>query len=187
MSINQPSTLNLDPERAPIYLAETLRSERYGRGHGDVVHDIEAFSLRERDTMLVYAEFMRPYKVSACATLLVRDGAAGGVTQLLTLGRYGTATFKQHELQCLRELRATISVALKLHRGRPMLPTAAIAELKELTKREIEVTTLVCKGLQNREIAALLGTSHHTIRNQLAAIFRKLGVSTRAELAGLAA
>jgi DNA-binding CsgD family transcriptional regulator len=37
-------------------------------------------------------------------------------------------------------------------------------------------------GLTNREIALACGTSPNTVRNQLAALFRKAEVSTRTEL-----
>lgn len=40
-------------------------------------------------------------------------------------------------------------------------------------------------GLQNREIAEALGSSPHTVRNQLASAFRKLGASTRSEAVAL--
>jgi DNA-binding NarL/FixJ family response regulator len=52
-----------------------------------------------------------------------------------------------------------------------------------LTKREEEVVQLVEEGLTNRQIAAELGLSEHTVRNNLFRIFDKLGVSTRVELA----
>lgn len=54
-----------------------------------------------------------------------------------------------------------------------------------LPPREREVAGLVRRGLTNAEIASLVGVSMNTVRNQLASIFRRLGVSTRAELAGL--
>lgn len=53
---------------------------------------------------------------------------------------------------------------------------------RELSPREREVAELVARGLQNTEIAHVLGTSPATVRNQLHAIFRKLHVTTRAEL-----
>ena len=52
-----------------------------------------------------------------------------------------------------------------------------------LTAREEEIAHLVEDGLTNRQIAAKLGLSEHTVRNNLFRIFDKLGVSTRVELA----
>jgi DNA-binding CsgD family transcriptional regulator len=50
-----------------------------------------------------------------------------------------------------------------------------------LTRRETEVLAYLERGLTNREIARVCGTSPHTVRNQLRKIFDKLGASTRAE------
>jgi DNA-binding NarL/FixJ family response regulator len=52
-----------------------------------------------------------------------------------------------------------------------------------LTKRELEVGTLVANGLTNRDIAEQLGLSQQTVRNYLLTVFDKLHVSTRVELA----
>jgi DNA-binding CsgD family transcriptional regulator len=50
-----------------------------------------------------------------------------------------------------------------------------------LTDREREVLALVADGLHNREIGARLGVTEHTVKFHLAAVFGKLGASTRAE------
>lgn len=50
-----------------------------------------------------------------------------------------------------------------------------------LTPREMEVLALLADGYRNREIAERLGISEHTVKFHLAAIFGKLGASTRTE------
>jgi DNA-binding NarL/FixJ family response regulator len=50
-----------------------------------------------------------------------------------------------------------------------------------LTARERDVLALAAEGMVNREIAAALGLSEHTVKFHLAAIFGKLGVATRTE------
>lgn len=50
-----------------------------------------------------------------------------------------------------------------------------------LTAAEAAVLSLVAQGLDNRMIAAQLGKSDKTVRNQLSVIFDKLGVKTRAQ------
>ena len=48
-----------------------------------------------------------------------------------------------------------------------------------LTPRELDVLGLLAEGRGNRDIAAALGISEHTVKFHLASIFGKLGVSTR--------
>ena len=51
-----------------------------------------------------------------------------------------------------------------------------------LTPREEQVVALVAEGLSNRDVAAELQLSEHTIKKYLFRIFDKLGISTRVEL-----
>jgi two-component system, NarL family, nitrate/nitrite response regulator NarL len=51
-----------------------------------------------------------------------------------------------------------------------------------LTKREMAVVQCVAEGLTNREAAAQLNLSEHTVKNYMFRIFDKLGVSSRVEL-----
>lgn len=59
--------------------------------------------------------------------------------------------------------------------------TRGHAPVESLTPREFEVLRLVAEGLHNREIAAALGVTEHTIKFHLGAIFGKLGATTRTE------
>jgi DNA-binding NarL/FixJ family response regulator len=58
----------------------------------------------------------------------------------------------------------------------------ALAEA-DLTAAERGVAEDLLRGLGNRQIAARRGVSLRTVANQVAAIFVKLGVSSRAQLA----
>lgn len=57
-------------------------------------------------------------------------------------------------------------------------PEAAPAPL---TPREREVLALLVAGATNREIAALLHLSPHTVKDHVSALYRKLGARNRAE------
>lgn len=67
------------------------------------------------------------------------------------------------------------------------LPAAAAAagagpaELRQLTDREIDVLRLIAKGYKAPEVAVLLGLTAHTVSSYVRDIYRKLGISSRAE------
>jgi DNA-binding NarL/FixJ family response regulator len=52
-----------------------------------------------------------------------------------------------------------------------------------LTRREQEVALLVARGLTNRQIAQELSVSRNTANNHVARILRKLGLSSRSQIA----
>ena len=52
-----------------------------------------------------------------------------------------------------------------------------------LTPRERDIATGLQRGLSNREIAARLGISEKTVRNQLTVLYEKLSVHGRLQLA----
>ncbi len=64
---------------------------------------------------------------------------------------------------------------------------AAGAKSERLTRAELAVVGLALEGLSNRAIAARRGCSYRTVANQLASIFAKLDIGSRAELAAWAA
>ncbi len=55
-----------------------------------------------------------------------------------------------------------------------------------LTESEHEICVLVLAGLSNAEIGRRRGTSPRTIANQIAGLYRKLGIGSRRELQALA-
>lgn len=50
-----------------------------------------------------------------------------------------------------------------------------------LTEREADVAALLARGWRNADIAGALGISLNTVKTHLRALFRKLGVATRAQ------
>lgn len=57
----------------------------------------------------------------------------------------------------------------------------AVGETGNLTARELEVLTLIGRGMRNAEVAAELNLSENTVSGYIKSIYRKLGISSRAE------
>jgi len=53
---------------------------------------------------------------------------------------------------------------------------------EQLTQRERDIARLVAQGLMNKEIAAQLFLSEGTVRNNLAVVMEKLGITNRTQL-----
>jgi two-component system, NarL family, response regulator YdfI len=65
-------------------------------------------------------------------------------------------------------------------------PSRPFAELAEpLTPRESEVLQMLASGLANKEIAARLAISEHTVKFHVASILGKLGAGSRTEAVSL--
>ena len=64
-------------------------------------------------------------------------------------------------------------------------PAAAVQAGAALTARELDVLRLVARGLSNKEIAADLGITTHTVKYHLAAVLEKLDVRSRTEAVSL--
>jgi DNA-binding NarL/FixJ family response regulator len=90
---------------------------------------------------------------------------------------------------------AVVEAVRRLARGETYFhtPNAAVSEINEdlvgirvrdrLSEKELRIIAAVVRGYKNREIAAQTETSEQVVKNTLRAIFDKIGVSDRLELA----
>jgi DNA-binding NarL/FixJ family response regulator len=84
----------------------------------------------------------------------------------------------RHRDQAIRELRRLgRRIGSGGHRAK------AATGLGSLSRRELEVATLVTERLTNRGIAERLVLSEKTVERHMSSIFRKLDVSTRVDVA----
>jgi DNA-binding NarL/FixJ family response regulator len=81
------------------------------------------------------------------------------------------------------DLQAAGAYALRRPGGGADRPTFG---WDSLTPAEVTVVELVAEGLTNPQIAERLVVSANTVKTHLQHVFTKVGVSTRAELAGAA-
>jgi len=79
----------------------------------------------------------------------------------------------------------TLASERNLDGASPQLKAEAVHHLQFLTPSERRVALLVAEGLRNHDVAHQLGKSPRTVDFQLSAIYRKLGVASRTELARL--
>ena len=61
--------------------------------------------------------------------------------------------------------------------------TSVPPRVVKLTPRETEIVEAILSAASNKAIAAKLGLTEQTVKNRLTRLFRKLGVTTRLELA----
>jgi DNA-binding NarL/FixJ family response regulator len=83
------------------------------------------------------------------------------------------------ELEAARAAFASIGATIDRERAEAHLAPARARRRHGLTGREIEVLAFVAAGNSNREIAAALIISEHTVARHLQNIFAKLGVGSR--------
>ena len=113
---------------------------------------------------------------AAYCTKDVRPEKLVEIIQTVLDGIYVIDEQQVNELGLERWLDAQTEGAMRMYSdpGEPFQP---------LSKREMEVLSLVTRGLSNKEIAASLGISHQTVKNHVTAILRKLGVEDRTQAA----
>ena len=83
---------------------------------------------------------------------------------------------------------ARIDALLRAHGVRSRGPTSGSGGLgwASLSRKERQVVELVAEGLSNPQIGARLYVSRRTVETHLSHVFRKLGVSNRAQVAAVA-
>jgi DNA-binding CsgD family transcriptional regulator len=145
------------------------------------------------DALLRLAEQNIDGALAACERALHEHRRTPGAFErgrtLLALGG------AQRRARRLRDARATLQKALTLFEqlGATLWASKARAELgriggrtrsrDELTPSEQRVAALVAEGKTNKEVAAALVVSVHTVEAALTQVYRKVGVRSRTELA----
>jgi DNA-binding NarL/FixJ family response regulator len=108
-------------------------------------------------------------------------GAVGLLWKHEPANMLAKAIRKVHEGELWLDRTTAAEVFRRMTRRR-RVEDAEGAKIATLTKRELEVISLIAEGLKNRVIAERLFISEATVRNHLTSIHSKLGVSNRSEL-----
>jgi ATP/maltotriose-dependent transcriptional regulator MalT len=147
--------------------------------------DPELAARRAVASSLAAEEAGAPVEAALCRMVAGRALAAAGQHERATaelqraaaeLDRHGALRYRGHAEAELRRLGHSIH-----RRTRPGRPDTA--GLAALTERELQLARLVVDRKTNPEIAAELFLSVKTVETHLRNIFRKVGVSSRVELA----
>jgi DNA-binding NarL/FixJ family response regulator len=123
-----------------------------------------------------------------CVAILVLADAGDEASAFIALGAHGVA---------YRSINGpTIVEAVhRLARGEVYVhaPNSEVTEISEdlvgtrvrdrLSEKELRIVAAVVRGYKNREIAQQLDTTEQVVKNSLRAIFDKIGISDRLELA----
>jgi DNA-binding NarL/FixJ family response regulator len=131
------------------------------------------------DALDLYLRGVMPFDAAQVrlelAAALGDDGQPAAALEQALAAR---ATFA--ELGAAAAVKAADKVVMRLG-GR-----GAAARSLGMTAREVEVLSLVARGLSNRAIAERLVVSEHTVHRHLANIYARLGVSSRAAAVAVA-
>ena len=76
-----------------------------------------------------------------------------------------------------------IEISLVRQQGGHLCRIRPVNAMEILTPREFVVARRFAAGMSHKQIARELGVSHHTVRNQLAHLYRKLNLHDKASLA----
>jgi DNA-binding CsgD family transcriptional regulator len=160
------------------YDAELSSVKRAAIASGGVAVDTAVLGTSVRRARY-HRELVGPGGGHSLLCYLGTRGRPGGV---LMLGR--VRGFGDGDLERVRRLRPAIALGLATFAHHATVEGRTTVDDRALTPREQDIAAYLSLGYTNREIALALGLSPHTVRNQLAALFVKTGVSTRTELVG---
>jgi DNA-binding NarL/FixJ family response regulator len=150
-------------------------------GGENAVESIPTLLRAAPDTRILVLTGVRDPEVHRHA---IRQGALGLVVKEKAVETLLQAITKVRAGEVWLESAMIVRVLGDLTRPQPSPePSPEAAKIARLTEREREVITLVGEGLRNKHIAARLCISEATVRHHLTAIFAKLGLADRFELA----
>jgi DNA-binding NarL/FixJ family response regulator len=112
-----------------------------------------------------------------------RGGAKGVFCRLQPLKLLSKCIRAVHEGQIWADNRNLAFILEFLTQLKPLRLIKPGGGMTRLTPREAEVVHLLAEGFSTREISQKMVLTEHTIRNYLCAVYEKLGVSSRVELA----
>lgn len=158
--------------------------------------DVAIFGLNIDDQPMKGFDLCRQLRVAApeCKTVLLLDNSK----REAVLGAFGAGArgvfCRAESIDALRKCITVVSTGqiwanhIEMRYVLEAFAEAAPSRLTDargavlLSKRQQDIVRCITEGLTNREIAARLKLSEHTVKNYIFRIFDRLGVSTRVEM-----
>jgi DNA-binding NarL/FixJ family response regulator len=153
-------------------------------------------SWRDGDDVLTALHGLNGWGHAAALVILHESSEDGDTASLLRAGVRAVLPRSATAEEIVAAIDAAALGLVVLHDDAlgALLPTQRVATratstqpAQALTPRETEVLNMLAEGLGNKQTAARLGISEHTVKAHVAAIFGKLGVSSRTEAVTLGA
>ena len=173
-------------EQSEIHEAASMRAGIAQAAARD--YDVELIDLGLPDgsglDVLRNLRLLRPQTVCVVTTVMGDDASIVGA---LSAGAQGYLLKEQPQGLLVRQLKQMAEgiPALSPSVARRIMEhfkrTGPAAPEDDLTGREREVLGLIGRGLRNGEVAESLGISENTVAGYIKDIYRKLGISSRAE------
>ena len=117
----------------------------------------------------------------------VADALRGGARGVLPSDATPNEIIAALEAAAAGLVTLPVDVAAELASAARTPARQPMATTQPLTRREIEVLGMLAEGLANKNIAARLGISEHTVKTHVASILTKLDAFSRAEAVAIGA
>lgn len=165
--------------------ARELTPDELTRHAAGFIRETDLFpQQRRRAKLALFHEFLGP---SGLKNLVTTSWVADGRVWAVGLTR-SSVSFSERDTAQLNALLPHLRAALRATEWltelrRDAYPAQGSGGPWGLSPMQERVMALAIRGLTNKEVAALLGSSPNTVRNTLVEVFKKVGVSRRSELA----
>jgi DNA-binding NarL/FixJ family response regulator len=152
--------------------------------------DVVVIALRAADELALPIEVTADlaHRVPALV-LLVDDASADWMADVLATGVFAVLPRDVSADELHAAVQSAGAGLLTISRdhyaalvgGRRGVRASLVRGAESLTRRESEVLAMLADGLANKEIAARLHISSHTVKTHVTSLFAKLGADSRAE------
>ncbi len=161
----------------PARVAVQATSNSVRRGLAALIRASPSFELVESSAELVLLELEPGESLSLVGSpVLVLAGRPPRPSELSRVRGWIPADLEEEDI--LAALEVVARGLIVLH---PDMASAPELASETLTGRERQLLGLMAEGLANKEMAARLGISEHTVKFHLSSIFTKLDANSRTE------